>query len=182
MIPHSFTSEGFVLARRNFGEADRIIDIYSKEKGKISLIAKGVRRTGSRKRGHIEIFSKVNFQAVNGKSMGIMTEAETIDDFKKVRSSIKKVTLAYYLMEVIGKITHEGEGNLELYQLLDTAMKNLKNESKLKRLRITFVSDLLKVLGFWPKGKELPFPDEKLEEVLERQISSIRVGKRILSC
>ena len=79
MTPHSFTSEGFVLARRNFGEADRIIDIYSKDKGKISLIAKGIRRPKSRKRGHLEIFSKISFQAINGKGMGILTEAETID-------------------------------------------------------------------------------------------------------
>lgn len=181
-MPHLFTSEGFILAKRNFGEADRILVIYSKDKGKLSLIAKGVRKVGSRKRGHLEIFNKIKFQASNGKGIGIITEAETVDDYKKIRCSIKKVTLAYYFMEVMGKITHEGESNHELYQLLSATMGNLKNESKLKNLRVAFVSDLLKILGFWPKGKELTFPDKKLEEVLERQISSMRVGKRILSC
>jgi DNA repair protein RecO (recombination protein O) len=180
MIPHGYTSEGFVLARRKFGEADRIIDIYSKEKGKVSLIAKGVRRPGSRKRGHLEIFSKINFQAANGRGMGILTEVETLDDFKEIRKSIKRVSLAYYFMEVIGKITHEGEGNSDIYFFISNNMERLKKESKLKKLRLEFIENLLKLLGYWPKNSNLSFPDEKLEEVLERQIYSKRVGKIML--
>lgn len=180
MIPRSFSSEGFVLARRDFGEADRIIDVYSKEKGKISLIAKGVRRPKSRKRGHLEIFSKVKFQAASGRGMDIMTEVETIDDYGAVRKSMKKISLAYYFMEVAGKITHEGGESAGVYYLLSDSMEELKSALKLKALRIDFVVKLLKLLGFWPKDKDLPFPDEKLEEVLERQIYSKRVGKEML--
>ena len=180
MILHSFTSEGFVLARRNFGEADRIIDIYSKEKGKISLIAKGVRRPKSRKRGHLEIFSKISFQAVNGKGMGILTEAETLNSFPEIRKSIKKVALAYYFMEVVGKIIRDEEKNIEFYEFLDGTFERVSKEKGLKKMRYDFVVGTLKILGYWPKDKDLPFPDEKLEEVIERQIASIRVGKRML--
>jgi DNA repair protein RecO (recombination protein O) len=181
MIPHSFTSEGFVLARRNFGEADRIIDVYSKEKGKISLIAKGVRRPKSRKRGHIEVFSRVNFQAVSGKGIDIMTEAEMIDNYKEIRQSLKKISLAYYFMEVIGKITHESEINIRVYELLSVSLEKLRNTIFLKKLRLEFVKNLIIILGFWPENKVLPDIDEKLEEILERQIFSNRVGKRVLS-
>lgn len=180
MIPHSFTSEGFVLARRNFGEADRIIDVYSEGKGKVSLIAKGVRKPGSKKRGHIEIFSRIRFQAVNGKGIGILTEVETIDDFKEVRKSIRKVSLAYYFMEVLGKAVHEEEQNSELYNLLIEVMDELKSAKKLRDLRLRFVTNLLKILGYWPNDKSLPFPDEKLEEVLEKEIYSKRVGGKMV--
>lgn len=180
MIPHSYTSEGFVLSRRDFGEADRLIDIYSKEKGKISLIAKGVRRPKSRKRGHLEIFAKIRFQTTIGAGMGIMTEAETVDDYTEIRSSMKKISLAYYFMEVAGKITHEGGESAGVFYLLSDFMNDLKTATRLKELRVNFVTKLLKQLGFWPKDKDLPFPDEKLEEILERQIHSIRVGKIML--
>lgn len=180
MIPHSFTSEGIILARRNFAEADRIIDIYSKDNGKLSLIAKGVRKPGSRKRGHLEIFSRINFQVVTGKGMGILTEVETIDSCKEVRKSIKRISLAYYFMEVVEKITHEGGENVELYDFLLLSMEKLKKEKLLKNLRKDFVVNVLKILGYWPKDKDLSFPDEKLEEVMERQIYSKRVGKRVL--
>ena len=181
MVPHSFTSEGFILARRNFGEADRIIDIYSSDKGKISLIAKGIRRPSSRKRGHLEIFSKVRFQAFLGKNMGILTEVETLDDFTEIRKSMNKISLAYYFMEVVGKMTHEGDVNQDIYHFLGRIMESLKDGEKLKDLRRKFVTDLLKLLGYWPEGTDLNFPDEKLEEVMERQIYSKRVGKIILS-
>ncbi|KKR89553.1 MAG: repair protein RecO protein [Candidatus Woesebacteria bacterium GW2011_GWD1_41_12] len=180
MIPRSYVSEGFVLARRNFKEADRILDIYSKDKGKVSLIAKGIRRPGSRKRGHLEIFSRIKFQAISGKGMGIMTEVETIDDFESLRKSIKKVSLAYYFVEVLSKATHEGEGNIELYNFISDLMEKLKTAKKLKDLRLEFVTQLLKILGYWPRDKELPSPDAKLDEVIERQIYSKRVGKMML--
>lgn len=166
--------------RRNFSEADRIIDLYTRDRGKMSVIAKGVRRPGSRKRGHLEIFSKVRFQAVNGKGLGIMTEVETIDDYKSIRKSIKKVALAYYFMEVLGKAVREGEGNTEIYDFLSDKMDELTTAKKLKVLRLEFVTNLLKLLGYWPRDMKLDSPDEKLEEVLERQIYSQRVGKIML--
>lgn len=181
MIPHSFKTEGIILGKRDFSEADRILDIYSKDNGKISLIAKGVKRLGSRKRGHIEVFSKIAFQAVNGKGIPILTEVDTIDDFKKIRKSIKKISLAYYFMEVASKLTREGGENTEFYNYLGNILEKLKVATQLKKLRYEFVTNTLKILGYWPEGKELLYPDEKLEEVMERQVYSKRVGKRILS-
>jgi DNA repair protein RecO (recombination protein O) len=180
MIPRSYTSEGIVLRRTNFGEADRLLDVYSEDKGKITLLAKGIRRPSSRKRGHLEIFTRIRFQATSGKGLGIMTEVETIDDYESIRQSIKKISLAYYFMEVLGRVIHEGEENSEVYTLLIGNMEKLKTAKKLKELRLEFVVGLLKLLGFWPKEMKLPLPDEKLEEVLERQIYSKRVGKIML--
>lgn len=180
MIPHSFKTEGIILGKRDFSEADRILDIYSKDKGKITLIAKGVKRLGSRKRGHIEVFSKIAFQAVNGKGMPILTEVETIDDYRIIRKSIKKVSLAYYIMEVALKLTREGGENIEFYNYLENILEKLKFTTQLKKLRYEFVTNTLKILGYWPEDKNLAYPDEKLEEVMERQIFSKRIGKRML--
>lgn len=179
MILHSYSDEGIVLARRNFGEADRILSVYSKHHGKISLLAKGVRRPGSRKRGHVEIFTFVKFSATQGKNLDIVTEAEIIDSFSEVRKSLKKISLAYYFMEVIGRITHEGEPNYELFNLILENLQRLKDEKKLKKLRLDFVLKLLIILGFWPRGKPLLDPDLVLSEVIERKLSSVRVGKKM---
>lgn len=156
------------------------MDIYSKENGKISVIAKGVRRPGSRKRGHLEIFSKIRFQAVYGKGIAILTEVETIDSYGSVRKSIKKISLAYYFVEVLSKATHEGEENYELFNFICNVMDKLKSAKKLKELRLEFVAGILKILGYWPKDKIINLPDEKLDEILERQIYSKRVGKLML--
>lgn len=180
MKPRAYTSEGIVLARRNFGEADRILVLYTKSFGKVSLLAKGIRRPKSRKRGHVEVFNKVKFQAVAGRGLDLITEAEVIEDFKEIRSSLRRISLAYYLMEVVGRITQGGEENLNVYNLLIETLTKLKSTKLLKKLRLEFVISLLITLGYWPGNKTLFAPDEKLEEVIERQIYSKRVGKRMI--
>lgn len=180
MKPHSYTSEGIILGRRNFGEADRILWVYSKNHGRVALIAKGVRRPESRKRGHLEIFAKVNFQAAKSRNLDLMTEVDVIDVYPEIRNSLKKISLAYYICEVVGKITHEQEPNIELYDLITENLEILKSAKKLKDLRLKFIRDLLVLTGFWPHDKNLADPDLKLEEVIERQIYSQRVGKRMI--
>lgn len=177
---HSYSSEGVVLARRNFGEADRILVLYTKSLGRISLIAKGVRHPKSRKRGHVEVFNYIRFQAAKGRGLDLIVEAEAIDDFSLVRKNLKRISLAYYFAEVLGRITHENEPNEELFDLILGYFETLKTEKHLKKLRLSFIYRVLTLMGYWPKGKILPNPDEKLEEVIERQISSIRVGKRMV--
>ena len=180
MLPHSYSDEGIVLARRNYGEADRILSIYTKEHGRISVIAKGVRKPVSRKRGHIEVFSRIKFQAVTGKGLDLLTEAETVENFGEVRKTLPKSSLAYFFMEVVGRTTREGEPHPELFDLVIRYLNDLKSATKLKQLRTNFVIEELETLGFWPRGKPLDNPDAKLEEVTERNFSSLRVGKRVL--
>src|SRR3972149_254097 len=114
----SYSSEAIVLARRNWGEADRILVIYSKSFGKKRLLAKGVRRPKSRKRGHIEVFSNLKFSASRGKGLDLMTEAEIIENFSIIRKDLKKVAVAYFLMETVGRITHDEEKNERLFELM----------------------------------------------------------------
>ncbi len=180
MKQRSYSSEGIVLSRKNYGEADRILIVISKEFGKLSLLAKGIRKIKSKKRGHLEIFSKIKFSAVSGHGMDIITEAETIDDFAGVRVNLNKISLAYYFCEVLYKITHEGEKSTSIYSLLSTVLKQLEKETGLKKLRLKFIYDLLTNMGYWPEGKKLIDADIVLDDVVERKINSVRVGKQVL--
>ncbi|MEK7497514.1 MAG: DNA repair protein RecO [Patescibacteria group bacterium] len=177
---HSYKSQGIVLARRNFGEADRILILYTKDFGRVSLIAKGVRKLTSRKRGHVEVFSQITFSAVKTHGIDIMTEADTIDSFEEVRVDLGKVALAFYFCEAIGKTTHEGEENRELYERIIYYFKELKNEKKLKTLRNDFIHDLVVILGFLPRGKKIDDIFDFFEDVTERKLSSERIGKKML--
>ena len=79
----TYSSEGIILARKNYSEADRILTCFSKSYGKISLLAKGIRKLKSKKRGHLEVFSHIKFSASRGHGMDIITEVETINTFSK---------------------------------------------------------------------------------------------------
>jgi DNA repair protein RecO (recombination protein O) len=175
-----FSSEGIVLARRNFSEADRLVTIFSENNGKITLIAKGVRKPKSRKRGSIEIFSRIKFSGSKTNSLPILTEVENIQNYQIIRSDLKKTSLAYYFIEVVNKISREDEVNRELYQLLIIYLDRLEKEMLLRQLRLEFIQEILEVMGFWPKGKRMDNPDKVIIDILERKINSHRVGKLLV--
>ncbi len=177
----NYAAEGVILARRNFSEADRIISVFTKNFGKLSVIAKGVRKPMSRKRGHLEVFSYIKFIAHRGKTLDLMTEVATIDSFTQVRKNLKKVAVAYFVVEVIAKITREEAKNEDLFELLVETLQKLKANQNLRGLREDFVYQALVLAGFWPRGKAMDAPDKILEEVTERRIKSIRVGKKLLA-
>jgi DNA repair protein RecO (recombination protein O) len=180
VIPRKYSSEAIVLSRKNYSEADRIIVIYTKHYGKITIIGKGVRKPKSKKRSSIEVFSKIKFSAARTKGFDILTEVELIDFYKNVRTDLKKVSVAYFFVETVNKLTQDGEKNDEIYNLLVKYLDSLKRSAVLKKLRHMFISEILILLGFWPKDKILANPDKVLENVVEREMTSVRVGKKVL--
>ena len=176
-----YSSECIVLARRNYSEADRILVVYSKHFGKVSLMAKGVRKLRSKKRGSIEVFSHLKFAASKGKNLDIITETQIVNSFNPIRENLKTVAVAYYFMEVVGRITREGQKNERLFYHLLNSLKKIKNTEPLRSLRKEFVNKTLIILGYWPKDKKMDYPDQILEEVVEREMSTVRVGKKMLS-
>lgn len=180
MKQRNYSTQALILAIKDYSEADRIIVVYTKDFGKLSLIAKGVRKTKSKKRGHLEIFNHLNFSAVKSKGLDIMIEADLINSFPNIRKNLKKISVGYYFCEVIGKITKEDEKHVILFDFLIDYFGKLEKENNLKSLRMSFIKNLLINLGYWPEGKKIIDADKVLEAVIERNINSSRVGKRIL--
>jgi len=180
MKPRSLSSRGLVLARINYGEADRIVFILSEDYGRLPFLAKGVRRLKSRKRGSLEPFALVHFEAAKGRGLDILREVDLLKSPSRLRRDLKKMSLAYYFAEVLGKVLNEGEVNKPVFNLALTYFEKLEKSLNLKDLRRDFVRELLVILGFWPEDKNLTEVDLVLEQVLERKINSQRVGKRIL--
>lgn len=182
MKPRTFSSKAIVLGRRNYGEADRIVRLFTRDYGKVSLIAKGVRRPKSRKKGALEVFSLLKFSGVRGKGFDIMTEAEIVNNFSNIREDLKKVSVAYFYLETIDKLTRDEEENIQVFDLIRKYLIALdKSGVGTKTQRMSFIKDTLTVLGYWPDGKKMAHPDKELEKAVERQMGSKRVGKKVLS-
>ena len=179
MKPKNFSSQAIVLARKNFSETDRILTLFSKGFGKQTFLAKAVRTVKSRKRGHLEVFNLISFSASRGKDLDLMTEAEIVNNFSWVRKNLKKAAVAYFLVDVVRRVTRDDEAHPEVFDLLTEYLQKLEKTTNLKSLRNDFTYHLLVLLGFWPKEKLLSDPDRVLEEIVERELSSIRVGKKI---
>lgn len=155
MIGRTYKSEGIVLKSINYGEADKIFTIYSKHFGKINLLAKGIRRLTSKKRGNLEIFSKVFFIAAKGKNLDIINEVKLLDGRMALRNNLVKIGAAYQICEVLDKLTAEEVEQKEAYDLLDSYLKTVEiSEEKTCPQEVkNFCLELVRILGFLPKNK-----------------------------
>lgn len=180
-MPKKYTSEAIILARRDFSEADRMLVVLTRRYGKITLIAKGVKKLTSKKRGYLEPFSVIKLSAVQGKNLDILTEVETISDSLSLRSNLKKASLAYYMLEVALRGSYEGEQNSELFDHLSEYLQRVKQETRLKNLRDEYSSRAAVIMGFWPEGEKINNPSQALEQIFERKFNSVRVGQKIFS-
>ena len=131
----SYKTEGIVLKRINFGEADRLLTLYSKHYGKIRALAKGVRRVTSRKGGNLEIFNHVSLFLIHGRNLDLLSEAQVINTYKSWRKELKKIGLAYYLCELVDKLTPEGQENQVVFELLRDSLSLIDKEKPLELIR-----------------------------------------------
>ena len=157
MRDRTYSSEGVILSRKNYGEADRILVVFSKHYGKIRLIAKGVRKTTSRKRGALELFNYIKFFAVNGKNMDLITEVEVKNGFSW-RKDLTKVAVAYHLAEVVGRLTPEHQEHREVFDLLIESYGHLTSVGywQLFGFIQAFKVRTLEELGFLEREKPIP--------------------------
>ena len=82
-----YRDQGVVLRTQKLGEADRIITLFTKEHGRIKAVAKGVRRTKSKFGARLEPTSFVDLQLYAGKSLDIVTEVTSIENFGQALSA-----------------------------------------------------------------------------------------------
>src|SRR4028118_627259 len=81
-----YKNKGIVLRSIRYGEADRILDLYTRDAGLVSAIAKGIRRTKSRFGARLEPLSCVDFLAYQGRTLDTLTHAETLRSFHGIRA------------------------------------------------------------------------------------------------
>lgn len=181
----TYKTEGIILKRSNFGEADRLLTVFTKHYGKIRCRAPGIRRTISRKAPHLELFNLSTLFLVQGKNLDIVTEAQTINSFNGFRKDLPKVGIAYYLCELVDGLCPERQENREVFELLKKSLEILScggaTLSKVAPLNNDFANQLLWNLGFLQKNRTLIGEELErfIENILERKLRSPRLLRKI---
>ncbi len=142
-------TEGIVLSHKNFGEADRLLTIYTKDFGKINCIAKGVKRPKSRKSGHVEIASWCKIFTARGKSLDILTEVELKKSFGHEDFSTTKANKIYHILELVDCLTPHNQKNTQVFDLLLSFLKKIDSGENFNLISSAFKLKLLAALGFF---------------------------------
>lgn len=166
----NYKTEGIIIKRINYKEADKILTVFTKELGKITVLAKGVRKLTSRKKGSLELYNRCNLYVARGKTFDIVTETEILDFFPQNKISFEKLGRIYYLTEVIDRLVPEKVPEAKIYQTLINFIKidgNLDDTLK----------NILLNLGFIDNLKRNAFFDVEnyIENLIEKKIYSGRM-------
>lgn len=173
-MTRTYRTEGIIIKRTNYGEADRILTIFTKHYGKIKAIAKGVRKTTSKKGGNLELFNDVTLFLSEGRNLDIITEAEVINSFEKTRGNLNLVGQAFQIAEVADRLTAEREENRRVFELLRKSFQDL-NRGKREAV-LSFEIELLKELGFGlPEDLSEKSVERFIESIIEKKLKSKRI-------
>lgn len=123
-------TNGIILARTNFQEADRILTVLTPDQGKLRLIAKGVRKERSKMAGGVELFSVNELSFIRGRGeIGTLVSSRLVTHFGTIVKDINRTMYGYEFLKLINKIT-EDNTEAEYFHLAEKVLSAL-DDSKL---------------------------------------------------
>lgn len=149
-MPH-YNATAIVLRRLHFGETDNILTLYSRERGRISAIAKGARKPISRLSGATEALTCVRFGLATGNSMEIVTQAEVKESFPLLRHDLQRLAHGMYFAELVSFSVADEEPNPYLFDLLMSGLFLLQRINPPETGARWFELQLLQELGYAPQ-------------------------------
>ncbi len=148
---HLQQSEAVVLRRHDYGEADRIFTLFTRERGKVRAIAKGVRRIASRKSGHLELFTRCRLLLARGRNLEVITQAETVDAYGPLREDLVRTAYAYHLAELTDRLTADENPGPAVFDLLTAMLDALTDAVEPGLVARYFEIRLLGLVGYRPQ-------------------------------
>jgi len=152
MSPMSqIVTEGIILGRTDYGEADRILTMLTPDQGKLRLMAKGVRRVKSKLAGGIELFSVSTITFVKGRGeIGTLVSTRLLQHYGTIVQDLNRTMLGYDLIKQTNKITEDEPGR-EYFDILNQAFEAL-DDAEIPRplVRFWFSAQLLRLTGHNP--------------------------------
>lgn len=125
MSSRFFTTEALVIGSMRYREADRIVTLYTRDRGRLSAIAKGVRRTKSKVGGRLEPFSLVRASLYSGRGLYTIVGVDTVRTFQGVREELFRMEEGAQLLGAVRHLFPQEEGSVPAFNLLVRSVSRL---------------------------------------------------------
>lgn len=150
-----YRTQGFIFKKENRGESDQLFKIYTKDFGKIEVLAKGIRKISSKLRPAAEIFYLSEIEFIQGKTGKTLTDTILIDKFSKLRQDLKRLTIARKIGDLLEDFLKEQEPDKKIWKLTLGTFRELNNFllsiEKCYLLYYYFFWNLVSALGYRPE-------------------------------
>lgn len=139
--------EGIVIRSTDYGEANKILTLYTREFGKIAVMARGAKRPKSRLSSISQIFCYGQFVFQKTSGIGVLNQGEIIRSLKSLRADIFLTAYAAYIVELLDKLTEQNERNPFLFELTLQILKYIDDGHDYEILTRLFEVKMIRVAG-----------------------------------
>jgi len=163
---------GIIINRRSLKDSDRFLTIYTKEDGKLSVYAKGIRSMKSKRGNSLDLFSHISFEVFEKGDHLTLTHVDLLNGHQDSKGSLGNISRLFQIGELIDRLTPEHDPHLAVYELLVTALANLSRFETPEYL-YRFKKKLLSLLGYGSRPLTPTEIDDYIESLLDRPLRKI---------
>jgi DNA repair protein RecO (recombination protein O) len=143
--------EGIVIKTIPYGESNIIITLYTKELGKVGVMARGAKKPKSRFASISQLFTYGIFVFQKSQGLGTLQQGESLHSFRKIREDLVKTAYAAYLVELLDRHTAENEMRSDLYGWMKQALEYIDFGIDPEVITFLFEMKIMKVAGIVPE-------------------------------
>lgn len=159
-------TKGIVIREVNTGEADKILTVFTKNYGKLTVAARGARRSRSGMIAGSQLLCYSDFVLFKGKNLYTINSCETIETFYNIRNDVEKLTYAAHILELINDAVQDNQPSSKVLQLLLNTLYYIANDRPRELVTRVFEMRLMSILGFAPSVKScIKCGSEALESI-----------------
>jgi DNA repair protein RecO (recombination protein O) len=173
--------KAIVLRRRNVGEADRLLTLFTDEKGKVVARAKSVRIPTAKQGGKLEPFYVIDPYLVGSRAVQILASAEIVETFPKIHTDLSKWGTATLFAEMTDTLTGEHEKHTAVFDLLLEALRLTESRVVPPIATSAFEIKLVSALGYQPELDKCVVGEENISQKMTYVSFSIELGGIICS-
>ncbi len=144
-------SEGIVIRTSDYGESNKVLTVYTKDFGKLGIMARGAKKTKSRLSSVSQLFTHAHFLIQKGSGLGSLSQGEIIHTYRGIKQDIVKTAYAAYMVELLDKSTEDQKPSSALFEFLSLSLRYLDEDVDPDILKAIFEMKMLRLAGVGPQ-------------------------------
>jgi len=163
----TYQADAIVLRRLDYGEADRILTLLTREHGKLAAIAKGARRSKTRVGSSLDLFGRSRMMLARGRNLDVVAQVERRGDVRNIAGDLRRTAYASLISEIADKVLEDRHPVDDVFELVAQTLDRLNDPKRSARADAAwFLMRILDLLGYAPQlldcagcGQSLPEAD-----------------------
>jgi len=161
----TYQADAIVLHRLDYGEADRILTLLTREHGKLAAIAKGSRRAKARSGSGLDLFTRSQMMLAKGRNLDVVAQSERRGDTRNISGDLRRTAYACLVAEVTDKVLEDRHPVDEVFELVAITFDRLNAPERAARADTAwFLMRILDLLGYQPQLTDCAGCNEALPE------------------